>query len=100
MPAMKSSTPHFLDRPAARIVAIGVIALALAALAAIHRDDLFGTEPQPETLNPEFVKCRDERVAQIAEMYSEGVISQRQRQQFEARAIALCASSFPPDAAR
>ena len=39
------SATSFLDRPAARLIALGVVALVVASLGYIHRDELFPPEP-------------------------------------------------------
>ena len=82
-----------------RLVAVAVILGASAMIAYHHRDDLFPPEKAAEAgLNPEFVKCRDERTAQVRKMKSEGLISDQQVSTFTERAVAFCTSQFPPDA--
>ncbi len=88
-------TSHF-----ARLVAVAIILGASAMIAYHHRDDLFPPEKAEEAgLNPEFVKCRDERTAQVQKMKSDGLIGDKQVSTFTERAIAFCTSQFPPDAA-
>lgn len=85
---------------AARLAALVVIILCLAILAFYHRNDLLPAPKQVEEgLNPEFVKCRDERTAQVTKMRTEGLIGDEQVAAFTERALAYCASTFPPDAA-
>ncbi len=84
----------------ARLVAVAVILCASAVIAYHHRDDLFPPEKAEEAgLNPEFVKCRDERTAQVQKMKSDGLINDEQFSTFTERAVAFCTSQFPPDAA-
>ena len=80
-----------------RLVAILVIVAGLAALGYIHRDDLFPREQEAAAaLNPEFVKCRDERVGHVEKMLADGVIDETRHAQFKERAISFCAAQFPP----
>ena len=89
-----------LDGGAARIAALGVFALCAAILFYIHRGDIFPPEAAKEAaLNPEFVECRDKRVATVDKMLADGVIAKAQHAQFTERAIAICADKFPPDVA-
>lgn len=84
----------------ARLAALLVIIICLAILAFYHRNDLLPAPEQVEVgLNPEFVKCRDERTAQVAKMRTEGLIGDEQVATFTERALAYCTSTFPPDAA-
>lgn len=92
------SEESFLDGAGARLCALAVLAGAVAVIAWHHRNDLFPPDAEPQaTLNPDFVKCRDERTAQVDKMHSDGVISQEQHGQFTGRAIAFCTDRFPPD---
>jgi hypothetical protein len=50
----------------------------------------------PANLNPDYVKCHDERVGQVQKMLDEGVINQDKLVEFQDRAIAACAGQFPP----
>ncbi|MGI9414693.1 MAG: hypothetical protein ACR2PM_13550 [Hyphomicrobiales bacterium] len=89
-----------LDTRAARLVALGVFALCVLVLGYIHRQDLFPPEAAVETaLNPEFVKCRDERAATVDKMLADKVIDERQHEQFRERAVSVCADRFPPNMA-
>lgn len=91
---------HFLDGPGARLGAVVVIAACAAALAYIHRADLFPRETAggKAELNPAFVECRNERTAQVRRMLEEGTISRTQFESFSERAVGFCAARFPPDA--
>ena len=89
--AESSEQVSFLDRPAARVVALGVALLMAAALAWMHRDDLF---PSPESAAPAangpVARCFAERAADIDRMAEEGTITEAQASLFKSRAEALC----------
>ena len=85
------STP-LLDRPAARIVALGVVAAALGALAWIHRGDL---SPDAATVakSPQetaFLQCFEPRSRQIADSLTAGELRQDQAALFRGRAGDFC----------
>lgn len=88
----------FADSRAARLVALGVLVGSLAALAYMHRADLW-PQPDARTLDPDFVACRDARTATVDTMLSEGVIDEARHAEFTDRAIAICADQFPTAAA-
>jgi len=91
--------PSALEGRAARIVALGVFGLCAAILGYMHREDIFPPEAAEDAaLNPEFVACRDKRVATVDKMLSDGVIQEQQHKQFTERAVSICADKFPPDA--
>jgi hypothetical protein len=82
----------FLDRPAARVIALACFGLCVAALVYIHRADIW-PYPAPEVVaNPDdpFVRCFAERAAQVDDMVAEGVIGADQAALFKSRAEALC----------
>lgn len=81
---------HFLDRPAARLCAVGVALLMAAALGFMHRDDLF--PPEPVAANPDdpVARCLAERAVDIDRMAAEGTITREQAALFKGRAEALC----------
>ena len=92
--------PSALEGGAARIVALGVFALCVAILGYMHRGDIFPPEAAREAaLNPEFIECRDKRVATVDKMLADGVIAEAQHTQFAERAVSICADRFPPDLA-
>jgi hypothetical protein len=81
----------FLDRPAARLAAIGIFALCAAALIYIHRDDLFpSAEPTPVAADDPFQRCYAEATAKIDRMKSGGTINGEQAKLFGMRAEARC----------
>ena len=81
----------FLDRPAARALALAVILLCVASLAYLHRDDLF---PKPEdtaiAADDPAAACIEERFAGIDEMVADGTINMSQAELFKQRAEAMC----------
>ena len=57
----------FLDGRFMRIVASAVIVACVGLLAYLNRDKLVERpQGQSASLNPEFIKCRDERVGQLS----------------------------------
>lgn len=91
-----AKTP-FADSRSARLLALAVFVLCVAALAYLHREDLLPAPPPEETAtNPQFLQCRDERAGHVEKMLTEGVIDQTRHDQFLERAIAYCAAQFPP----
>lgn len=81
----------FLDRPAARLVAVLVAVLALSLLGWIHRDDLL---PQPPGVagpaDAAFLACFEPRAAQIARSLADRELREDQARLFTARAEAFC----------
>ncbi|MGD1876837.1 MAG: hypothetical protein ACFB13_04965 [Kiloniellaceae bacterium] len=88
--ADSSQEVSFLDRPAARVCAVGVALLMAAALAFMHRDDLF--PPEQAATNPDdpVVRCFAERAGDIDKMLEDGTINAQQATLFKTRAEALC----------
>jgi hypothetical protein len=81
----------FLDRPVARLCAIGVALLMAAALAFMHRDDLFPPEAADgHAADDPVALCLAERAADIDRMAAEGTITAQQAELFKSRAEALC----------
>ncbi len=87
----KPGPPSALDRPAARWIAVAVALAGAAALAMIHRDDLFPPEQAaaPAADDP-FQICLSQRRADIDQMRADGVIDENQAKLFLGRAEALC----------
>jgi hypothetical protein len=79
-----------LDRPAARLVALGVVALVMATLGYIHWDDIFPGEAGAVAANDPDAPCIARRTADIEALRAEGTISAEQASLFTARAEALC----------
>jgi hypothetical protein len=84
----------FLDRPVARLVALGVALLCIAILAWLHRADLF-PRFAPEAADDPFARCFAERAAEIDGMLDEGVIDQARAELFKSRAEAMCRAETP-----
>ena len=80
----------FLDRPVARLAALGVVALIGAALAWIHRDDLMPADPVAPAADDPVSRCLVQRAADIEQMRADGVIDEAQAKLFTERAAALC----------
>lgn len=89
---MADSAPEvsFLDRPIARLCAVGVALLMAAALAFMHRDDLFPPEPAAVDADDPVARCLAERAVDIDKMAAEGTITAQQADLFKSRAEALC----------
>ena len=89
-------TPHPLDRPPARIVAVLVAAASLGLLGYIERDRLL-PRPQPAAarLPVALAKCLDERVGAVERMAAEGVANPAQITLFRQRAEDYCRAQFP-----
>jgi hypothetical protein len=80
----------FLDRPVARLLAVGVALLMMAALAFMHREDLFPPEQAAADPNDPVALCFAERAKDIDALLSEGTINAQQAELFKGRAEALC----------
>ncbi len=85
-----------LDRPAARLFAVAVLAGVAGALVYIHRDDLFPPEPTaaaaPDT---PYALCVAERHADIDQMITDGHVDEQKADLFKQRAEALCRAQHP-----
>jgi hypothetical protein len=81
---------HFLDRPAARLCAVGVALLAAAALGVMHRDDLFPPEQAAVNADDPVARCLAKRATDIDKMAADGTITAEQAALFKSRAEALC----------
>src|SRR3546814_15037788 len=81
---------HFLDRPVARLCAVGVALLMAAALAFMHRDDLFPPERSAVNADDPVARCLAERAVDIDKMAAEGTVTGEQAALFKSRAEALC----------
>ncbi len=85
-----------LDRPAARVVALGVVVLVVLALGYIHREDIFADEGEAAADDPA-APCIAQRSADIEAMRTEGTISAEQARLFTTRAEALCRAQAGQD---
>jgi len=84
------TAPSVLDRPAARIAAVGVAALCALALVYIHRDDLFPPDTAASTSADPVALCFAERSAEIDRMVADGTVDDARAALFKSRAEALC----------
>jgi hypothetical protein len=100
---------HFLDTPAARISAGAIAVLALSGIGLVWNVHLnmrlvqgpsgvvrSGLEEAP-AVNPQFIQCRDQRVADVDRMLADGLIDANRHTEYKERAITTCAGQFPPD---
>ena len=86
----------FLDRPAARVVALSIVVLVAVALGYIHREDIF-SDAGKAVANDPAVPCIAQRTADIEAMRVEGTISAEQARLFTTRAEALCRAQAGQD---
>ena len=83
--------PSALDRPAARFAAVGLALRCAAALAYIHRDDLFPPEIAAAASAEDPVRvCLAERSADIDRMVADGIVDETRAALFKSRAEAMC----------
>lgn len=84
-------TPSALDRPAARLAAVGIALLCALALAYIHRDDLFPPDSATaQAATDPVALCLAERSAEIDRMVTDGIVDETRAALFKSRAEALC----------
>ncbi len=93
---MKKDQPAFLDRPAARLIALLVVIFCGGLLAFVHRGDLFseghspvGDQAAGADADPA-APCITERFAEIDGMIEEGLVDSAQATLFKERALAMC----------
>ncbi len=79
-----------LDRPAARLVAFGIVALVIATLGYIHWDDVFPGDAATAAADDPAAPCIAQRTADIEALRAEGTFSAEQASLFKTRAEALC----------
>ena len=79
-----------LDRPLARLGALGVFVAVAGLLGYTHRDDLFPPPVPAVDANDPVALCLAERRPGIEAMRAEGTIDDQQAELFLARAEALC----------
>ena len=83
-----------LDRLPARAVALLIFLAVGAALAWIHRDDLFPQRRAAAVADDPVAKCVAERATDIDKMRQDGVIDADRATLFKSRAEALCQAQF------
>ncbi len=71
-------------------MALVCFALAVGALAYLHRGDIWPAAPRPGAADDAFAACYAPRLADIERMAREGVVGPEQAALFRARAEALC----------
>ncbi len=82
---------NVLDRPLARLAALGVFLCVAGALAYMHRDDLLPAPPAALLAADDPVAlCLAARAKDIDQMQRDGVIDATQATLFKSRAEALC----------
>lgn len=97
---MPTDRRAFLDRPAARLLALLVIVLCGGLLAYVHRDDLFRAGGSPGDQRAEDADadpaalCIKERFAEIEGMVDEGVVDSDKAALFKERAEAMCRATI------
>jgi hypothetical protein len=79
-----------LDKPVARLGALGVFFAVAALLGYVHRDDLFPPPAPAIDPNDPVALCLAERAPGIEAMRADGTIDERQAKLFLSRAEALC----------
>lgn len=85
-----TGTGSALDRPIARLGALGVFLAVVALLGYIHRDDIFPPLAPAADPNDPVALCLAERVPGIEAMLADGTIDENQAALFKSRAEALC----------
>ena len=91
MAAPQSNDPGSrLDKPLARLGALGVFFAVAALLGYVHRDDLFPAPAPAVDPNDPVALCLAERAPGIEAMRADGTIDERQAKLFMSRAAALC----------
>ena len=88
----------FIDSAAMRFIVALVVMGCIGLLAYLNRDIIatMSLEAETKQLNPDFVKCRDQRVGQVNKMVEDGLIKELAAKTFRERAINTCAGQFPP----
>jgi hypothetical protein len=87
---MAPSRRHFLDRPAARVLAAVVCLGCVTALVYLERERLWRPVAGGTAADDPFTRCFAERAAQIDRMQEEGVVEPAQAELFKTRAEAMC----------
>ncbi len=90
----------FLDRPAARIVALIVLLLCAASFAYLHRGSLAPASEETADLaeTDSAAACIEMRFADIDQMIEDSVIEDPQAELFKQRAEAMCRDTKAGDA--
>jgi hypothetical protein len=83
----------FLDRPAARLIALAVLLLCIVLLLYLHRDDLWPGETAALPSDDPAAACIAERFADIDALIAEGTVEESDGALFKQRAEAMCRST-------
>ncbi len=84
--------PGFLDRPAARLAALGLALAALALIAWYHRGEFLPPDAAPASpWQAAFSDCFVPRAAQLTASLENGELTQDEVTLFRNRAEAICA---------
>jgi len=76
-----------LDRPIARVSALGIAAGAFGLLLAIHWDDLTGSGTASD---PQVAACVEQRTSELDTLLERGQINEGQAEDMRARALQFC----------
>jgi hypothetical protein len=81
---------HFLDRPAARVLAAVICLACVAAFVWLERARFWPSAGSGAGADDPFVRCFTERAAQIDRMQADGAIDAARSELFKSRAEAMC----------
>ncbi|WP_282608043.1 hypothetical protein [Pelagibius sp. Alg239-R121] len=85
-----SGAESFLDRPVARLAALGVAGVTIALLFYINRQDFLPGSAPVSPAETAYLACVSERHGQVDAMIEDGVVTEAQAATFKGRAEALC----------
>ncbi len=88
LPVMREA--RFIDRPAARLVALGVVLIVALSLGYLHRDELFPPPGGVTAADDPIALCVAQRAAEIEKMVADGIVDAGRAELFKSRASALC----------
>jgi hypothetical protein len=87
---MDETRRHFLDRPAARVLAAAICLGCVAAFVWLERERFWPAASSRTGADDPFVRCFTERAAQIDRMQADGMIDATRAELFKSRAEAMC----------
>jgi len=95
-PSPGRSNVHLLDRRGARVTAVAVAAVMVAALVYIHRDDLMARPADTaDAPTGALAACLEARLGAVDQMIADGVVGPGKASLFKDRARALCTTQNP-----